>query len=144
MKRTIPILGILLASGFAALPASAFDFEAGGLCYDILPGDQNQVKVTYRVLSSENSSYVTGDIVIPATVENDGKTYDVVAIGERAFQACGSLNSVEIPESVTSIGNRAFLDCATLTKADLPANLTVIEEGTFFNCYELTQVSDLE
>lgn len=134
-------MGIVLASGFAALPVSAFDFEAGGLCYGILNGDNNQVEVTYRQRGSGNSAYVSGDITVPATVEHDSKTYDVIAIGDNAFEACSNLGKIVLPESVTTIGNKAFNGCKSLTEATLPANLTVINNFAFMGCSSLGEIA---
>ncbi|MCQ2771344.1 MAG: leucine-rich repeat domain-containing protein, partial [Clostridia bacterium] len=33
-------------------------------------------------------------------------------MGERAFEGCSGLTSIEIPNSVTSIGNYAFSGCS--------------------------------
>ena len=50
------------------------------------------------------SDTASGVLEIPPVI--DGRP--VTSIGEFAFQFCGSLTSVTIPESVTSIGAYAF------------------------------------
>lgn len=131
---------MIVASGLASLSASAFDFEADGLCYNIISGEENKAEVTFKASGNGNAKYASGDITIPATVEHDSKTYDVVAIGNQAFQACAELTSVKIPESVTAIGELAFRDCSLLTTVNLPASLEKISKSLFHNCYALNSI----
>lgn len=62
------------------------------------------------------------------------------SIPEEAFYYCTSLESVEIPESVTSIGEKAFYDCASLTSITIPKNMTHIGDNAFLGCYKLVEV----
>ena len=57
-------------------------------------------------------------------------------IGDRAFEQCTSLTSIEISNSVTSIGGRAFDSCSSLTS--ITYNGTVekwnsVEKGYYWN-----------
>lgn len=133
-------LGVIAALGCTVLSASAYDFESGGLCYNILSAENHTAEVTYRAEDAANSGYVSGEIVIPATVEHDSQTYDVVAISDRAFIANGGLTSVVIPESVQQIGGAAFRDCGNLVHANLPEGLTKISDELFWRCYKLNDV----
>ena len=77
------------------------------------------------------SKDVEGDIIIPNSVIN---------IGERAFELCSGLTSIEIPNSVTSIGDRAFSGCRKLISVSTPNNITSIGSSTFSNCSGLTSI----
>ena len=46
------------------------------------------------------------DIVIPETVEADGKTYTVTSIGDEVFGY--EINSITLPNTIRRIGNYAF------------------------------------
>ena len=56
----------------------------------------------------------TDNIVIPNTLNYDGKNYSVTGIGEKSFSECG-MSSILIPNSVTSIRMYAFAFCYNLT-----------------------------
>ena len=56
----------------------------------------------------------TGDVVIPAEVEYEGKKYPVVAIFGDAFDSNTAITSVELPASVVRLGRYVFLGCSNL------------------------------
>lgn len=73
---------------------------------------------TQRIYDSEYEEYyympvpaipanTGGQVTIPATVEHEGVTYTVTAIGNNSFVRC-PITSVTIPASVTYIGYEAF------------------------------------
>ena len=64
----------------------------------------------------------------------------VKVIGDRAFYACKSLTSINIPNSVTYIGNHAFRGCKTLTSINIPNSVTNIGNGAFSWCDSLTKI----
>ena len=74
-----------------AAAANAYDFQAGGIYYSINTGG-NSVTVT----TGDNGFRYSGNITIPATVTNDGKTYNVTAISYRAFDSCNEMESIII------------------------------------------------
>ena len=110
--------------------AMAYDFsytyQGKTLYYTIT--SSNTIEVTYYN-RYYNDNYVSGDVVIPSSVTNNGTTYSVTSIGDRAFAYCSSLTSVTIPNSVTSIGDAAFLDCSGLTSVTIPNSVTSIGGG---------------
>ena len=63
------------------------------------------------------------------------------SIGSYAFQDCGSLTSVTIPDSVTTIGFHAFCGCSSLTSVTIPDSVTTIGGGAFKICSSLTSVT---
>ena len=87
----------------------SYTYQGKTLYYTIT--SSNTVEVAYH----ENINYVSGDVVIPSSVTNNGTTYSVTSIGDRAFYYCSGLTSVTIPNGVTSIGGSAFYGCNGLT-----------------------------
>ena len=130
MKHLFTMLLALIAA-----TASAQDFMVDGICYNILSQDDWTVEVT------ESPYDYAGNIVIPAEVTYDGRTYQVTTIGERAFYECVDLVSVDM-QGVTTIGDGAFEYCSALTSVSMPAVTTISDEAFAF-CYSLTSVSML-
>lgn len=65
---------------------------------------------------------------------------DVTEIPDNAFNGCGNLESVTIPDSVTGIGNSAFAGAASLSGVTLPPALQSIGDGAFSGCGSLEKV----
>ena len=117
---------LLLTAVAFLLPArlSAYDFESGGIYYELQWDSESQSYNGVYVTSSPSDNQYSGDIVIPSSVEYDGQTYPVSSIGNYAFSSCKALASIEIPNSVTSIGESAFNGCTSLTSIEIPNSVT--------------------
>ena len=70
--------------------------------------------------------------------EHDGKV--VTSIGKYAFDSCGSLEEIYIPESVRKIGAGAFYCCRSLSSITVPEGVEAIGEWTFGGCFSLRSV----
>ena len=103
LSKTLCLLVCLFMG--SAFTAAAADFMVDSICYNII-GD-NQVEVTSRDVK------YTGEVIIPATVVNDGITYQVTRIGNNAFSGCSSMTLVGIPEGVTEIGKSRLLTASS-------------------------------
>jgi len=121
MKNFIALLTLSLA---AATSAQGETFQQDGISYETLTREP----ATCRVTGAGN---LTGQAVIPATVEYGGVTWTVTEIGD-AFNFCEGLTSVSIPETVTSIG-MSFCRCPGLTEIVIPNSVTTISQGGRFN-----------
>ena len=127
MKKNLFILTMLLC--IAVIPeAFAYNFQSGGIYYDITGTSPNTVAVTYATGSYNSYS---GNVDIPSTVTYNGTTYTVTAVGNNAFRNCSNLTGVTIPGTVTSIGDYAFYYCGNLHEVDLPDVLTSIGSYAF-------------
>ena len=95
---------------------------------------------TVQVIKSADYTELT-DIVIPETVEIDGKTYTVTSIGKDAFEYCNKITNVSIPNTVVEISSYAFFNCDNLISMVIPNSVTHIGHGVFYGCDNLTSVN---
>ena len=101
--------------------------------------DRTELSVTYR--SNYYYAEYFGNVVIPQSVNYNGKNIPVTSIGSEAFSGCSGLTSVTIPNSVTSIGSKAFRGCSGLTSVTIPSSVTSIDSEVFRFCSSLTSVT---
>ena len=121
---------------YSPLIGTRFFDETSGLYYNIT--SNSTVEVTYG--QWHFNTYV-GDIIVPSTVDYEGVTYTVTAIGEIAFGGCeGQLNSVIVPNTVTTIGESAFASSRHLSLVILPNSIESFGPGAFARCYGLTSL----
>jgi hypothetical protein len=95
---------------------------------------------TYTLNASTSTATVTGtpsgNVVIPATVYYNNRTYKVTAITGVHAQ----ITSCEIPEGVTSFG-KVFYVKSYLTSVSIPSTVQRIESEAFYQCRQLISVN---
>lgn len=141
MKKNLPNLllsrskSIVLA--FAAAAMAIFSSHAN---------DKVKVEKFYYYLDNENktaevaptdetTAYATGRLVIPGSINYEGETYSVSAVGDYAFSFCDGITSVSIPSSVKRIGDGAFQGCKKInTVSFLTSNVEEIGDAAFEGC----------
>lgn len=123
--------------GLATLCAGylqAADFVVGDLSYNILPSG-TEVEVTEHVENPllGNTDY-PADVVVPETVEYQGTTYNVVAIGDKAFYFSDTVETIFLPETINRIGEDAFSNSNLLTTVNIPVGVISIGKRAFSCC----------
>ena len=128
---------VLLAQNRAA----AYDFESGGIYYNIIDAEAKQVEVTCQDIQdwSTQSSY-TESVYVPSTVISGNTTYSVTKIGPYAF-ANSSVTSVRIAEGIEIIDNNSFINCSQLLTLSLPTTLRSIGYNAFWYCTKLEELT---
>lgn len=96
----------------------------GNSYYRVTSTSPLEVKITRHI--STSSAFV---VVIPATVEHNGKNYSVTGMGENTFSHDDVLTSIEFPASIKNIEDNAFEDCSNLATVTLHSNPTIGEEA---------------
>ncbi len=98
----------IVAFAMAGLSANAddYDFEVDGIRYLI----ESLTELTVKVSGFSDST--VSELSLPETVEYKSKILTVKSIGDGAFKALDSLESVSLPNSVESIGANAFQFCS--------------------------------
>ena len=118
---------------FANIEELPWSFTVNGIYYAIT--GTNTVAVSYR---DGNYNSYSGGVTIPSSVTYEGRTYQVAAIGDYAFNSCTGLTSVTIPNTVTSIGDNAFQQCGTIQSIVIPNSVTSIGNLAFMLCENIT------
>lgn len=87
--------------------------------------------------------YYRGNITIPSYVTYYSDTYKVTEISIGAFQNCGGLRRITIPNSVSRIGNNAFSYCTGLETVIIEsANEQLqIKKNAFEKCPNLKSIT---
>lgn len=72
------------------------------------------------------------------TFENNSA---LTTIGEKAFDYCRLLESLELPNSLVTVGTRAFRYCDVLTNITFGDNINTINQAAFYGCLKLKTIS---
>lgn len=131
------VLMSMINNNMCAYNIAVKNLDGKTIYYDFVTyNNQTALSVT----KYSNPSY-SGIVNIPESVENDGKTYPVVAIGRGAFFECKDVTCVTIPNSVISIGMEAFQRCTGLTDIIIPNSVIEIGNWAFSGCRGFTSIT---
>ncbi len=97
----------------------------------------DEVSLTATVTDGKSAS---GEVVIPAAITYDGKTYAVTAVAGNAFNDANEVTKVTVPNSVTSLGGAAFANMDKLTEIVIGNGVTSWGSKLAVNNSELTTV----
>ena len=137
-RLNLRLSSLLLLFWGAVQFVSAYDFESGGVYYNITSKTDMTAAVTF--FNKTGNTY-SGVVSIPASVVHDGNTYTVTAIGDYAFVGCTSLKGISITERTTTIGNYVFSGCNGLTEFTVPTQITSIGNSAFSGCYGIKSIT---
>lgn len=129
LHKTIACFSLLAV----CMNAYSVRFSLNGIKYDTTSGDNATVIGFVDGLS--------GDVIIPSSVEYKGTTYNITEVKDHAFIRANDITSVTVPEGVTTIGQMAFTFCGNLKQAKLPQSATNLDINIFAQCPKLTSVS---
>ena len=121
----------------------AHDFVVDGICYNIISEEYKLCEVTFfeKESGAVKSNFYKDIVFVPETVEFDGKSYYVSAIGGLAFYMQDELLSVVMPGTIKTIKNSAFTSCRNIRSIVIPANVTEIESDAFQGLESLTYLA---
>ena len=136
MRKVIFLL-ILSIQPLAASAVYVGQFINNGFAYWLYDSNTAEI-VEGRVLGLPSPK---GDLVIPESVEYEGKTYRVTTIGGYAFAECPELTSVTIPNSIDTIRYGAFRLNSQLRSIVIPNSVVYIGDNAFYGCQNLESVT---
>lgn len=146
IPSSVTHLGYNIFSGCTSL--DNLSIEAGNTHY-YMDGMMIYTMATDTLLSCHKSA---DSLFLPATLRAVGGLggnsdvrhvhlpCDVTTILENAFEG-SSLQSIDLPESITFIDEYAFIQCTSLTQIVLPTTLDSMGAGCFEGCTGLTSIS---
>lgn len=105
----------------------------GGLYYS-LQGSNAKVEMP-------KGERYSGNVTVPETIEYNGKTYIVNAIGVRAFQS-STFDNVELPNTIEYIDAFAF-SFSDIMRINLPHEVDAIHTTAFYRCSGLETVDGI-
>ena len=136
MKKKL-LLSMLAFFCLVGGSAWAQTFTQGNLKFTVIDAGARTVSV------EKANDNITGALVLPSTVANEGVTYTVTTVVAYAFENT-DLTSITIPASVESLAERAFASCASLSNvriedSEQPLKLWNGYWGTFaYSDHEMT------
>ncbi len=130
------LTSITIPNSVTSIGGSAFSGCIGLTSIIVEKGNLNYHSDGNCLIATATKTLILGcqNSVIPS----DGS---VTSIESYAFQYCGDLTSIIIPDGVTSIGGLAFYRCTDLTNITIPDSVTNIGYGAFRNCSGLTNIN---
>jgi hypothetical protein len=153
MRKITSLFFMILCLCFFAGTANAqtvADWSEGGIWYKVIGADR------VAVCQNPAGQDYAGTITVPAVVIHESVTYNVTAVGNRAFAYSGDAEStveyVLLPPTIVSFGSCAFQFCKNLKSIVIP-DLTVAlwdndfdgidddEGATFMGCLDLADVT---
>ena len=119
-----------------SISAFAYDFEVNGIRYEIISLDD----MTCKVIA--NTEKYAGAISIPASVEYNGRSFNIIAIGDKAFQNCTEVSELHLESAseLSEIGSSAFKGCTSLTTVTIPSQCNILGYNAFFGCSSLKTI----
>lgn len=148
MRKNITQFIVAMVLCALALPINAQSighrFQVDGIFYEVTSTSPMEVSAVPQLGNYpfwKDAPMPEGDIVIPATVTNEGHTYSVTGVGEALFYQCVGLTSSTLPASITSIGNMAYMNCTKITEITIPDGVTAIGSSAFNVCTSLSSVT---
>lgn len=130
------IFGVVSVLFLSVSSLMAEGFKSGDLYYNVLSSLDKTVEVT----NSPSQNY-SGSIVVPSTVDYNGVTYNVVAVGNNAFGFCEQLEKITLSAGIKKLDFEAFGYCYKLSDITLNDELELIEERAFASCESLKLIN---
>lgn len=138
MRKLFTRLLLVIIALLCAVGAQAYDFEVDDIYYNVVSFPDLTCEVTYVDFASPGT--YSGEITVPSTVTYNGRTLDVVAVGQYAFMNSINLTNVILPESIKTIKETGFMNCIGLKSINLPSNLESIDHSAFAGCEGLSSI----
>lgn len=130
--------GILNEGTLSAISATLTAFED-----DTVKGDTNQDGNASTPAADSYAIRNNGTLTaIGCTLRyaTSDSTFETTTIADGAFEGCGEITQVVIPQHVESIGGNAFQGCSNLTQVVFQGTNTTVADNAFSGCNNISNV----
>lgn len=130
--------GILNEGTLSAISATLTAFED-----DTAKGDTNQDGNASTPAADSYAIRNNGTLTaIGCTLRyaTSDSTFETTTIADGAFEGCGEITQVVIPQNVESIGGNAFQGCSNLTQVVFQGTNTTVADNAFSGCNNISNV----
>lgn len=130
--------GILNEGTLSAISATLTAFED-----DTVKGDTNQDGNASTPAADSYAIRNNGTLTaIGCTLRyaTSDSTFETTTIADGAFEGCGEITQVVIPQNVESIGENAFQGCSNLTQVVFQGTNTTVADNAFSGCNTISNV----
>lgn len=146
MKQNVFVFFLMLLSFMSARGQNYYDYPqygivAEGLVWTIYSTSHRAIVQSPRGIYTQEKIYANlKHLDIPEKFVYNGVEYHTTEIGDRAFQNCTKLESVNIPDGVIRIGLEAFDGCSNLKSIQLPTSVVEFGNRAFCRCQGLSSL----
>lgn len=149
MKKLLtPVFAVLMCASYAVGQVPEYHYftaqvPSGQVLKFLTYGDDAEVyPMNTDVYTGSGAAYdnLTGRLVLPDSVNDDGVMRRVAGVGHMAFRMCSGLRSVVIPNAVRYLGQHAFAACTQLDSVRIGTGLDSLGMMVFGNCINLTVI----
>ena len=141
MKRTLffMLLSALLWGGAATVQAEIYSGYCSANVTWKLDTETGVLEIsgTGAMRNYNNAEWKTPWYNYRTSINSVTISDGIASIGDYAFEGCGHLWKIIIPESVISLGNNAFSGDTSLTSITIPDGVTTIGDRAFSGCVSL-------
>ena len=118
-----------------------FTLSSDGKSYSVSEGSVRDAEIIIpAIYNGKLVTTIEDRAFMCSSLESIEIPSSVTSIGAYAFFSCSSLTSVTIPDGVTYIGDEAFKYCGSLESIEIPSSVTTIGNSAFYDCESLTTV----
>ena len=123
-----------------APPVQSSSFTVNGVFYKVLTEPASGKNGTVQIGDGSNGIKAKGIVTIPATIQNESKSYNVISVGPNALKD-SLVTEFHLPDTVTSISDYALYNASELTMFEIPAGVETIGVNAITGCHKLKAIT---
>ena len=135
---TAETIGYLAFASSATKNPATFDINATTINENAFSGCSAIEKATITAGTIRSWAFASSATIYPATFTLGD---NLKSIGYSAFNGCGRLEKITIPDAVTSMGSDVFSGCYSLNSVHIGTGISAINNDTFYGCSSLPEIT---